>query len=138
MLHTFGRRLAGLLLAVTIAGAVAACGNETVNPTATPIGRGGSGTPGGGVQSPQNDRQVTVIVTGGEFNEKRYTARTGSQIELIVTTRGGPYTMTIDGVGQSYVLQEQGTNFFSFDPPPPGDYKMRLNSGGTATLTIRQ
>ncbi len=138
MVSASRRRLASLLLAATIAGTTAACGSEETHPTATPIGRSGAGSQPAANQAPGDDRHVTVIISDGKFSEERYTARTGGQISLLVTTtKGGAQTLAIDGVGQSYVLQEHGTNRFAFDAPPPGDYPMRLSTGATATLTIR-
>ena len=114
MLSASRRRLASLLLAATIAGTTAACGSEETHPTATPIGRSAAGSQPAANQAPGDDRHVTVIISDGKFSEERYTARTGGQISLLVTTtKGGAQTLAIDGVGQSYVLQEHGTNRFA-------------------------
>lgn len=86
---------------------------------------------------PQDIQELRVTVVGGRFDSDRYSIQS-SPVRLVVSTSGGPYSLSIDSLANPTELPADGTTVIGLAPPGPGDYTMRLGSGGaTAVLNVR-
>jgi hypothetical protein len=65
----------------------------------------------------------------------RYAAQS-RPTRLVVSARGGPYTLSIDGLLQPQQLPADGTVEIGLTLPDPGDYTMRLSGSVTATAVL--
>lgn len=87
---------------------------------------------------PQDIQELRVTIGGGRFDADRYSAQS-RPVRLIVTTTGGPHTLSIDGLLNPTELAIDGTTEIGLTLPNPGDYTMRLSGGveATAVLNVR-
>ena len=88
--------------------------------------------------APQDIQELRVTIVGGRFDSDRYSAQS-RPVRLVVTTNGGPHTLSIDGLLDPTALPVDGTTEIGLTLPNPGDYTMRLsgNAQATAVLNVR-
>jgi len=83
----------------------------------------------------QDVQEIPLQVTGDNFDPNWVDVQTGP-VRLAVTTRGGPYTLTIDPLVDPRALPADTTTYVGFDAPSPGEFTIRLTEAGTATATL--
>lgn len=83
---------------------------------------------------PQDIQELRVTVAASGFDADRYHAQARAT-RLVVTTQGGPYTLSINGLLQPQTLQANGTTQVGLTLPDPGPYVMEL-SGATADTAV--
>ena len=120
----------GLALVLALAG----CGEGTRSGSDTDV----AVSPEAENELPPDIQRVEVTIDGGNFSAARYAVQTGP-VQLVVTTRGGPYTLTIGSLVPATELPVDSTTPIGFTAPEAGDYQMTLADGdGMATLNVRQ
>jgi hypothetical protein len=90
-------------------------------------------------QVPEDLQEVRVVVANGGFDADRYAVQT-RPVLMWVTTRGGPYTLSIERLVPRRMLPADTTTHVGFTPAAPGDYTMTLSGpggSGTAVLNVR-
>ncbi len=85
--------------------------------------------------APQDIQELRVAIVGGRFDSDRYSAQS-RPIRLVVTTNGGPHSLSIDGLLHPTELPVDGTTEIGLTLPNPGDYTMRLSGGSQATAVL--
>jgi hypothetical protein len=83
----------------------------------------------------QDVQEIPIQVTGDSFDPNWVDVQTGP-VRLAVTTRGGPYTMTIDPLVDPQALPADATTYVGFDAPAPGEFSIRLTGAGSASATL--
>ena len=83
----------------------------------------------------QDVQEIPMQVTGDSVDPNWVDVQTGP-VRLAVTTRGGPYTLTIDPLVDPRALPADTTTYVGFDAPAPGEFTMRLTGAGSATATL--
>ncbi len=96
------------------------------------------GTPGPVARdAPQDIQELRVEIINGSFDADRYDAQARAT-RLIVTTRGGRYTLRIDRLLQPRQLALDSTTEIGLTLPETGEYRMELDGGSaTAVLNVR-
>jgi hypothetical protein len=84
---------------------------------------------------PQDIQELSIQVVDGRFDSDRYAAQS-RPTRLVVSARGGPYTLSIDGLLQPQQLPVDGTAEIGLTLPDPGDYTMRLGGSASATAVL--
>lgn len=84
---------------------------------------------------PEDIQELRVGVAYGRFDSDRYSAQS-RPTRIIITTQGGPYTLSIEGVSQPQPLAANTTTEVSLTLPNPGDYTMRLSGAAEATAVL--
>lgn len=105
-----------------------------VDATAYPVPNGATGPVA--ENPPQDIQELAIEVANGRFTADVYSMQRGD-VRLRVTTRGGPYTLSVDPLLQRRELAADSTTTIAINAPDPGDYQMQLNTGAQATLDVR-
>lgn len=90
---------------------------------------------------PSDIQQLQVTVAGGKFDHDIYTMQTGA-VQMMVTTSGGPYKLTIAKLFAGHDLAANGKTTIGFTAPDSGQHTMSLTDAngtalGTAILDVR-
>ena len=121
-------RAAAVLLAALVAGSLAwfsapASGALAERPAAAPAALA------------QDAQEVPVQIDDGSFATDYFNVQQGD-VRLAVTTRGGPYTLSIPPLVDPHPLPANSTVYIGFTAPEVGEYTMRLAEQPNATATL--
>jgi hypothetical protein len=83
----------------------------------------------------QDVQEIPIQVTSNSFDPNWVDVQTGP-VRLAVTTRGGPYTLTIDPLVDPRALPADTTTYVGFDAPSPGEFTIQLTGTGSARATL--
>ena len=137
------RLSAALLLFFGSAVVAGACTEreETTGDAPLPVAATAYPSPGGTAgpiakDPPQDIQELVIEVVNGRFTADFYSMQRGNA-RLRITTRGGPYTFSVDGLLQPRELPTDSTTTIAINAPQEGDYPMQLENGARATLNVR-
>ncbi len=120
--------------------ASSACGQDTQHATNT-NGAPAGVNPSNANQLPSDIQNLQVSVVGGKFEHDIYTMQTGA-VQMVITTSGGPYKLTVDRLFADHDLAANNKTTIGFNAPDAGEHTMTLTDAtgttqGTATLDVR-
>ena len=87
---------------------------------------------------PEDTQELRVEIVNDQLDSDRYSVQS-RPVRIRVTSRGGPYTLSIDQLLQPQHLTPDSTTAIGLTVPDPGDYTVRLGgaAGDTAILNVR-
>lgn len=131
--HTIMTFAVVLLVAVLIAGCDTTDTKHATDSNNVPSGV----NPGDANKLPADIQKINIKIDNGHFDVDRYEMQTGA-IQLVVTTMGGPYKLTVANVFAED-LPANGQKTIGVNIPDSGIHTMTLSGAaeGSAILDVR-